>query len=280
MQVLLLALVLIISLGTNSCTDAKKEYDYPVGEMTCPMEYRLVWKNGKPVGTDEGQNCEFVFTSKHNHLEFCPRCGTPLSFIRENHKLEQDLLKRVRKENRLATADDYKAIRDKLRKLPRDIGVNPPVKKPKLSSQVNKVSSSKNTYSVEKEYECRRCGSSFSSIQSARGRMCPDAPVVIRKEPDRHRTKEEVDRMLGPLVGYPGSRWRKPISDMNTGKIVNIEAVDPRSSLPRIVDMKTGRDNWGNYRQYLSQKLRSFYVIEGRSWEEYPQGQGHDLIRK
>ena len=80
----------------SSCSDYELKYDYPVGKMTCPMEYRLKWKDGKIVGTDDSQNCEFIFDSKHNHLEFCPRCGTPLSFIRANHKLEQDLFAKVK----------------------------------------------------------------------------------------------------------------------------------------------------------------------------------------
>ena len=65
----------------SSCEEAS--YDYPIGNFECPMGFRLEYcKYEKMMIPNEGQDCEFLFTAKHNHLKKCPRCGTPMKYIK------------------------------------------------------------------------------------------------------------------------------------------------------------------------------------------------------
>lgn len=148
-----------------------------------------------------------------------------------------------------------------------------------ISLGINSCSDLKNGYEElvgEKtnQYECSRCGVSFKSIQDSRGAICSDAPVIERRGEDKFRSKAEVDRILNNM------RFQNPIYDLNSGEITNLKNIDPRTSIRPIYDLETGLDISSKQRKYLARKLQSYYVIPGNSWDEYPQGQGHNLIRK
>ena len=73
--------LLISYLLLSSCEEAS--YDYPIGNFECPMGFRLEYcKYEKMMIPNEVQDSEFQFSSKHNHLKKCPRCGTPMKYVK------------------------------------------------------------------------------------------------------------------------------------------------------------------------------------------------------
>ena len=129
-------------------------------------------------------------------------------------------------------------------------------------------------------YICKRCAEEFRSVSNSISLDCPRAPKVRKKEPDQYRSRAEAERLLGPRAGMRGSKWQKPSVNMVNGSISNIQAVDPRWKIKGAVNLVTGSSSNEKEKIYLAKKLKSYYVIKGRSWYEYPLGRGHDLIKK
>ena len=108
--IIFLYIVLLSSCG-------EEEYEFPIGEMTCPMEFRLVYssKHGKKI-PDDSKDCEFVFTAKHNLIKSCPSCGTSMNYIRAHHKQMHKMMRQKMKSgDHRITNEDVEEMREVLR---------------------------------------------------------------------------------------------------------------------------------------------------------------------
>jgi hypothetical protein len=79
MKIFILATLLALTFSLTPC-----QGDEPAYPFTCPMEFRIKFKNGEPVGYDETKDCEYRFTSSTQYLKKCPRCFTSMKKIKKH----------------------------------------------------------------------------------------------------------------------------------------------------------------------------------------------------